>query len=177
MKYFKLIGLTFLSLIGALLIAAIFVPKTYTVQVKTQIKQPRQVVFDYVRILRNQEKYSVWVMEDSTLHPEIVGTDGELGVMQRWNSSNDNVGEGEQQIVGLSADRMEMALRFKRPFASSAKAIYSFVPVSDTLTELGATFYGESTYPMNLMSYLIGRGVILKAQTQNLQNVKKILEN
>ena len=103
-------------IIGLPFIIALFVPRSYTVSVSETINQPKQIVFDYVRILGNQTDYSVWVMADPDLKPEIIGTDGMVGAIQRWNSMLSNVGEGEQEIIALSSDRMDVELRFKRPF-------------------------------------------------------------
>lgn len=176
MKILKTIGITILSIIVLLLIIAIFVPKSYTVSVSETINKPRQEVFDYVRILDNQKKYSIWVMEDPNLNPEIVGTDGTVGAIQKWNSANDNVGEGEQEITSLSIDKMSVDLRFKRPFEGTAKAANIFKEVSPNQTEIIAEFYSNDSYPMNIMSYFIGRNMIKKAEIQNLKNLKAILE-
>lgn len=176
LKIFKWIGITILTVIVLLLIVALFIPKTYTVSVSQVINKPRQEVYDYVRMLDNQQHYSVWVMADPNLHPEITGTDGTVGAIQHWNSKDDNVGEGEQEITTLSIDKMEVDLRFKRPFEGNAKAAYMFHETSPTQTELVSEFYSNSPYPFNLMSYVFGRKMIREAQQQNLINIKTILE-
>jgi len=176
MKILKRIALTLLSIIVVLLIIAIFVPKSYTVSVSEIINKPRQKVYDYVRILDNQKHFSVWVMADPKLNPQILGTDGTVGAIQKWNSTVDDVGEGEQEITTLSIDRMDVNLRFKRPFEGTAKAAYLFKEVSPEQALITAEFYSNDSYPMNLMSYFIGRKMITKAQTQNLKNIKQQLE-
>ena len=157
-------------------IAALFIPTEYTLSASENIKQPKSVVFEYMKSLKNQENYSVWVMADPTLHPEIVGEDGTVGAIQKWNSKDDNIGEGEQEITALTPDRITVDLRFKRPFESTAKAATLFVAVSDTETKVTSEFYGKDAYPMNLMSYLFGWSIIEKAEAENLKNLKKILE-
>ncbi len=174
MKILKKILIVVLIIIAIPLIIALFVPKTCTVSVSETINQPRQVVFDYVRILDNQRNYSAWVMEDPNLVPEITGTDGTVGAVQHWDS--DKVGAGEQEITALTGDRMDIDLRFIKPFEGNAKAAYIFTPVSETQTRVTSEFYSESPYPFNLMSYFFGTKMIEKAQTKTLQNLKKILE-
>jgi len=176
MKILKKILLIIAILIAIPLIVALFLPKTYTVSVSETINQPLDVVYDYVRILDHQKDYSVWVMEDPNLVPEIIGEDGTVGAIQRWNSEMDGVGEGEQEITILSPDRIEVELRFKRPFESTAKAANIFKSISDNQTEIISEFYGNDPYPMNLMGYLFARKIIGDAQKKNLQNIKKILE-
>lgn len=177
MKILKMMLIGVLSILILLLIVALFVPKSYTVSVKETINKPKQEVYNYIRILKNQEEYSVWVLADPNLKPEISGEDGTVGAIQRWNSTDDNVGEGEQEIVALTPDRIDVDLRFKRPFEGTAKAANLLKAVSENQTELTAEFYSNDSYPMNLMSYFIGRKVIEKAEKDNLANIKKNLES
>jgi hypothetical protein len=176
MKILKIAGITILIIIGLPFIIALFVPRSYTVSVSETINQPKQIVFDYVRILGNQTDYSVWVIADPDLKPEIIGTDGMVGAIQRWNSMLSNVGEGEQEIIALSPDRMDVELRFKRPFEDVAKAANIFESLSDNQTRLTSEFYSTDSYPMNFVSWFFGRKMIERAQRENLQNIKKILE-
>ncbi len=71
MKILKRIFNAIAVLIVLLLIVALFVPIKYTVSVSETINQPKQLVYDYVRTLKNQEQYSEWVKADPNLHPEI----------------------------------------------------------------------------------------------------------
>lgn len=176
MKYLKRIGAVILVFIALPLVVALFIPKKYIVSVSELINQPKQVVFDYLRILDNQKNYSVWVMADPDLNPVITGIDGTVGAIQKWNSKISNVGEGEQEIISLTPDRMDLEIRFKRPFKGTSKAANIFKPVSENQTLLTSEFYSNVTYPMNLPSYIFGRKMIEKAQVKNLQNIKRILE-
>lgn len=177
MKILKKVVIVLLIIIALPFIIALFIPKSYTVSVSETINQPKEVVFDYIRILDNQKDYSVWVMEDPNLIPEIIGTDGTVGAIQRWNSSMENVGEGEQEIITLTPDRIDVDLRFKRPFEGNAKATNIFKALSDSQTQITSEFYsGDVPYPFNLMSYLFGRKMIREAQAKNLENIKRILE-
>ncbi len=176
MKIIKRILLTIVSIIVLLLVIAIFVPKHYTVSISETINQPKQVVFDYAKMLKNQEYYSEWVMADPNLHPEIVGTDGTVGAMQKWNSKDDNVGEGEQQITALTPDRIDVDIRFKRPFEGEAKAANIFKAVSENQALVTSEFYSNDKYPFNLMSYFFGRKMVEDVEVKNLKNLKIILE-
>lgn len=175
MKIVKKIIAVFLVLIVLLLIVALFVPKDYTVSVSTTINQPKAVVFDYVKLIKNQEEYSVWVMQDPKVVMTYTGVDGTVGFKAAWNSKDDNVGEGSQQIAKITDDRIDVNLHFERPMKGDAKAATFVEDVSGNQTKVTNEFYGHSDYPMNLMS-LIGKKFITDAQTQNLANLKKILE-
>lgn len=177
MKILKNIFIGFIGLVALLLLIAIFVPKKYTVSVTETINRPKQDVFDYIKILDNQREYSVWVLADPNLKPEIIGQDGTIGAIQKWNSKIDDVGEGEQEITSLSPNRIDVDLRFKRPFEGKAKASNFLKAISENQTEITAEFYSDEPYPFNLMFYLFGRKMIAESERQNLQNIKKILES
>ena len=163
-------------LIALPFVLAIFIPRQYTVSVSETINKPANEVYDYMRILNNQQQWSEWVKADLNLKPDIIGNDGTIGAIQHWNSKNDNVGEGEQEIMALSPDRMDIDLRFKRPFEGHSKAANIFKASSPTETMLTMEFYANESYPMNLPSYLFGKPMIEETQKKNLTNVKAILE-
>jgi len=176
MKIIKKILIAIVVIIVIPLIAALFVPKTYTVSVSETISKPKQVVFDYVRILDNQKNYSEWVMADPNSDITIEGTDGAVGATQKWNSIDDNVGEGSQTITALTPDRMDIDLNFIRPFEGHSKAADIFESISENETKVTMEFYSESVYPMNLPSYLFGKKMIAETSAKNLKNLKDILE-
>jgi hypothetical protein len=176
MKILKRIVIIILIIVAIPFVVALFVPRSYTVSVSETIDRPLQVVYDYVRMLDNQKYYSVWVMKDPNLNPEIVGTDGTVGVVQKWNSKLDDVGEGEQEITYLTPERMDVDIRFKRPFEGTGKAANIFKAISENQTQLTTEFYSNDSYPFNLPSYLFGKAMIKKDMVKNLQNVKRILE-
>jgi hypothetical protein len=175
MKILKFIGLGIVSLIALLLIIALFIPNDYTVSVSTTINKPKQVVFDYTKLVKNQEYYSIWVMQDPNVKMDYQGVDGTVGFKASWDSKDDNVGAGSQQITAISEERIDVDLHFERPMKSEAKASTLLEAISENQTKITAEFYGHSSYPMNLMNFM-GAKYITEAETQNLANLKKILE-
>ncbi|QKJ62532.1 SRPBCC family protein [Flavobacterium sp. M31R6] len=175
MKILKFIGLGMISLIVLLLIIALFIPNDYTVSVSTTINKPKQVVFDYVKLVKNQENYSIWVMQDPDVNMDYQGMDGTVGFKASWDSKDDNVGAGSQQITAVSEDRIDVDLHFERPMKGDDKASTLLESISANETKVTAEFYGHSSYPMNLMNFVGGK-IIKDAETQNLANLKKILE-
>jgi hypothetical protein len=63
-----------------------------------------------------------------------------------------------------------------RPMKGEAKAGTLLDSISSNETKVTSEFYGHSNYPMNLMNF-VGEKFIIDAQTQNLANLKKILES
>ncbi|PKB16123.1 SRPBCC family protein [Flavobacterium sp. 5] len=176
MKVLKFIGIGIVGLIVFLLIAAMIIPKDYTVSVSTTINKSQLVVFDYVKMIKNQEKYSVWVMKDPNVKIDYTGVDGTVGSKSSWVSLDDNVGVGSQQITKMNDDRIDFDIHFEKPMKGDDSSAMIVESLSDNQTKLTNEFYGHADYPMNLMSFVF-KGFIEKDQAQNLANVKKILES
>lgn len=175
MKILKIIGIIVVVLLTPILVVALFVPNNYIVSVTTTINKPKQVVFDYVKQIKNQERYSVWMLQDPNVKMEYQGTDGSVGFKAIWDSQNSNVGAGSQQITAISTDSITIDLHFERPMKGEAKVTTRLETVSQNQTKISIDFYGHAKYPMNLMN-LIAKGIIQNAETQNLANLKKIVE-
>jgi hypothetical protein len=174
MKILKKIFIGLLVLIVVLLVVALFLPKTYTVSVATTINKPKQEVFDYVKLIKNQEKYSVWVLEDPNTKPIYKGVDGTVGFVSAWNS--EITGVGEQEITKIiDGERIDVDLRFKKPMESNQKAATILKEMGANQTQVISEFYGSDPYPFNLLSF-IGKNMITDAETKNLKNLKDILE-
>ncbi|MBW4359634.1 SRPBCC family protein [Flavobacterium taihuense] len=172
MKILKVIGLGIVSLIALLLIIPFFISNDYTVSVSTTINKPKQVVFDYVKLVKNQENYSIWVMQDPNVNMVYQGVDGTVGFKASWDSKDDNVGAGSQQITAISEDKIDVDLHFERPMKRDDKVSTLLESVSINQTKVTSKFYGHCKYPMNLMIF-IGEIIIKDAETQNLANLKK----
>lgn len=175
MKILKIIGIIIIVLLTPVLVVALFVPNDYTVSVTTIINKPKQVVFDYVKLIKNQENYSVWILQDPNVKMEYQGTDGTVGFKSTWDSQNSNVGAGSQQITAVSNDRIAVDLHFERPIKGDNKAATVLGSITENQTKVTAEFYGHATYPMNILS-LVSKRIIKNAETQNLSNLKKLLE-
>lgn len=176
MRVLRFIGIGIVGLIALLLIVAFIIPKDYAISVSTTINRPQEVVFDYVKMIKNQEKYSVWVMKDPKVKIDYTGIDGTVGAKSSWVSTDDNVGEGSQQISKLSDERIDFNLHFEKPMKGDNTAAMIVESISNNQTKLTSEFYGHADYPMNLMSFIF-KGFIKKDQAQNLANVKMILES
>jgi hypothetical protein len=175
MKALKIITVVVGVFVALFLLVAAIMPSTYTVSVSTIIDKPQKEVYDFVKSLKNQEYYSVWVMKDSNVVMTYSGTDGTAGFIAHWNSQNDQVGEGEQRITKLDGQRVEVDILFERPFEGNQKAATIVKSIGENKTEVISEFYGHDSYPWNALSF-VGKSIIKDAQTQNMANLKAILE-
>ncbi|AWI26062.1 SRPBCC family protein [Flavobacterium pallidum] len=174
MKILKKILIAIVALIVLLLIVALFLPEEYTVSRSAEINRPKQEVFDYVKSLKNQEQYSVWVMEDPKIQMTYTGVDGTVGASSAWKS--EKMGEGSQTIAAISDNRIDVDLNFIKPMTDQAKASMVVEGAGGEKSKVTCTFYGKAAYPMGRLSSIIGRYFVGDAYEKNLANVKKNLE-
>lgn len=166
----------FLLLLLFLLFLALNVPKSYVVQVAVTIKKPKNEVLNYIKKLHNQLEYSEWLKPDPAIQIEMIGKDGTVGAIQRWKSTMKNMGSGEQEIKTIGEHLVEIEIRFKEPVEGTCQVENRFVALNHAETLYTCTFFANAKFPMNIPSYLFGRGMIKKTQQKNLDNVKQILE-
>ena len=60
---------------------------------------PRQPFLNYINYLKYQNKYSKWAKMDTSLKKVFTGTHATPGFISAWESDDDDVGKGEQEIV------------------------------------------------------------------------------
>ena len=162
--------------VALLLIAALFIKKKYSIRKEIIIRRPLEEVFDYVRYLRNQDHYSKWVMADPSMKRNFSGQDGLPGFIYAWDG-NDKVGKGEQEILHIDkGSRIEIEIRFERPFRSIARTPITTERISQNETRVGWGMEGTNKYPLNLMHLLVAN-VLKRDLGISLQNLKNIIEN
>lgn len=178
MKILKRILIVILILIAIPLIVALFVKKDYAVEKEITINKPKQVVFDYVKFLKNQDKYSVWAMKDPAMKKDYKGTDGTVGFISSWESQNKEVGTGEQEIINIrEGERIDLKLRFKVPFEAQDDAYMITESAGENQTKVKWGFKGAFSYPMNLMNLVMDMDkAVGKDLSEGLSNLKKNLE-
>ncbi|MCX6352439.1 MAG: SRPBCC family protein [Bacteroidetes bacterium] len=177
MKIVKKILIGIVGLVALLLIVALFVKGEYSVVKEVTINKPKQDVFNYIKILRNQDHFSVWNMKDPNAKMETKGTDGTVGAISSWDSDNKEVGKGEQEIKKIvDGERVDMELRFKKPFEATDQAFFT-TETEGTGTKVKWGFNGKMPYPMNLMCLFMDMEKMLGPDLQKgLDNLKVELE-
>lgn len=177
MRILKKIIFVLLALIGIVLIAGLVMTKDYAVEREVTINQPKDSVFNYVKMMKNQDNFSVWNMKDPNSKRNFTGNDGEVGFIYSWNG-NDDVGEGEQEIKKITpGERIDMELRFKRPMESTDYAYFTTESLSPAQTKVKWGFNGKMPYPMNVMMLFMNMDEMLGKDLQaGLDNLKANLE-
>ncbi|HEY3371698.1 MAG TPA: SRPBCC family protein [Prolixibacteraceae bacterium] len=159
-------------------IVALFVKKTYSVEREIMIARPSHVVFNYLKYLKNQDKFSKWASMDPKMKKEYRGIDGTVGFVSAWESQNKNVGKGEQEIKKINeGKRIDYELRFIKPFNSVAKAYMTCDQMSKNETIVNWGFDSKMNYPMNLMLLFNMEKMIGNDLSTGLVTLKNQLEN
>jgi len=151
MKLFRSIVIVLVVIIAIPLIVAVFVQRDFGVERSIQIDQPVEVVFEFVRSLRNQELYSKWEEMDPDAVKTYRGTDGTVGFVSRWEG-NEDVGIGEQEIIEISENEfIKTELRFEEPFESVSYSTLYTTALTDSTTMVRWDMAGNMSYPLNIM--------------------------
>ncbi|MDQ3047634.1 MAG: SRPBCC family protein [Bacteroidota bacterium] len=163
------------GLIALLLLIALFIKKEYTVFREVIINKPKQDVFNYIRFLKNQDKYSIWVMQDPELRKTFSGIDGTKGFIYKWEG-NKAAGAGEQEIMNLrEGEQVDVEVRFLKPFVGTAKAPMSLASMGKESTKVTWGMIGKSKFPMSFMNLFMD-SMIGNPLQKSLENLKAILE-
>ena len=177
-KIVKVTGLILSSLVVIMLLIAAFVKKDYAVERSITLNLPKQVVYDYVKYLKNQNTFSVWAKIDPNMKVEYRGTDGKVGFVSAWDSPVKEAGKGEQEIIKMEeGKRIDYEIRFFEPMKSTDYAYIVFDSVNDSTTNVAWGFFGKMKYPMNTMLLFMDMDKMLgKDLDGGLHNLKAILE-
>ena len=178
MKILKTILIGIIAIIVLTLVVALILPQKYSVKREIVINQSKELVFEYIKYLRNQDNYSSWAMLDPDMKKDFRGTDGTVGFVSAWESNNPEVGKGEQEIINIfDGKRIEFELRFIEPFQATDLAYMATENINNNITKVTWGFNGKMSYPMNLMLPFLKMEEILGNDLQDgLDKLKLILE-
>jgi hypothetical protein len=176
MKILKQILMGLGAIIAVLLIGGLFTAKSYTLQREVIVNKPKHHVFDYVRMLKNQNEFSEWYRMDPTSKTAVTGTDGTVGSIYSWDS--EKVGKGEQETKAIKeCESIDYELRFLKPFKGRADNKVTFESVSENQTKIKSVFNSSMPYPMNVMRWFMSlESTIGEPIGASLNHIKENLE-
>lgn len=178
MRFLKKLLLLIIALVAIVLITAFFLDKDYHIARTIEIKASKDQVFEYVKDLKNQEKYGVWAKMDPNMKRKYTGTDGEVGFISAWNSKKEDVGVGEQEIIEIThGERIDYQLRFKEPLEATHTAYMEFKEINANSTNVTWGFDGTMRWPMNFMLLFMDMDEMLGSDLDSgLKNLKELQE-
>ena len=179
MKALKIVLIIIVAIVAIPLLAALFIGKEFKSERTVVINKPVAEVFEYVKHIKNQDEYSVWNKTDPAMKKTYTGEDAQVGFISAWESNDKNVGMGEQEITKIvDNQRIDMKLRFKKPFEGEDDAYMTTEALDSTQTKVNWGFSGKMPYPMNIMLVIMDMDKEMGTALQGgLNDMKKILES
>src|SRR5450432_1045790 len=163
------------GIIALLLLFALFMKREHYVKREIIINTPRQKVFDYLKLLKNQDEFNKHAMTAPDREREFKGTDGTVGYIYAWKGDK-NAGEGEKEIKNIiEGKRIETEIRFVKPMRATASIIMETESLSDSQTKVYWSNAGTLKYPINIMVPMLEKNVA-KDMDISLSTLKNILE-
>jgi hypothetical protein len=163
------------AIIALLLMLGLFMRKEHYVNRDIIINAPRQKVFDYLRLLKNQDEFNKHAMAGADRKREFKGTDGTVGYIYSWSGDKD-AGVGEKEIKNIvEGKRIETEIRFVKPIAATASIVMETKSISDNQTKVYWSNAGTLKYPINIMIPMMEKSVA-KGMDASLLTLKEILE-
>jgi hypothetical protein len=176
MSIFIIILIVLAGIFAVMMVLALFIKQVHYVRREIVINAPLQKVFDFLRFLKNQEKFNEWATTDADRKKEFKGTDGTVGFVYSW-SGNKKAGQGEKEIMNIiEGKRIDTEIRFVKPMVARASIIMETETISDHQTRVFLTNTGRLNYPLNIMIPLAEKN-FARHMDKSLSNLKNILEN
>lgn len=165
-----------LGIIALLLVMALFISKEMVIEKSVVIKKPKDQVFRFLKYTKNQDQFSVWNMADPNMNKNYKGEDGQVGFVYTWDSTNKNVGTGEQETIKIEEGKsIEFEVRFFRPMKNVASVKLIIESISSDETKVHWIFNGPMKYPMNIMKSMF-QNMLGNDLQKGLNNLKGLME-
>lgn len=170
----------FYILIGIILVLIILgfaAPKDYEVSRSIVIDKELKEVFQFLKLIKNQDQWSPWKKKDPNMVQSFIGNDGEVGFVAKWKG-NKAVGEGEQEIITIvENEHIDMQLRFYKPWKSESIGHILVDRVDETQTIVTWGFSGRNKFPMSIFMLFMNMDKMMgKDFEEGLAKLKKVLE-
>lgn len=157
-------------------VLGLLLPRKFVIAREVVIARPAREVFDFMKLLKNQERYSAYAQADPAMKIEYRGTDGTVGAVAAWDSEDRNVGKSEQEIKAIEdGKRIEIEIRFREPFQSVDPLVTEVEALGPSETRVRNTYRGKIRYPYNLLVWWV-MAKIRENMQASLHNAKALLE-
>jgi len=177
MKLLKSLLYIGLGLLLLIVVLGFFAKKDYHIERSIEIRAPKALVYQQVRLFKNFIIWSPWKELDPNMQSSITGADGEPGAVYQW-SGNDDVGAGRQTIRRVTPDRIEMDLVFTAPFESKSPVFFQLEEKGDNLTKVSWGFDVHLPFPINVWAMFTNINKALgKDYERGLVNLQKVCDS
>lgn len=177
-KFLKFISVVILLAIVFVLVAGLFISRSYHFERSITINSPKEEIWKNISLFSNFQKWDPWLSYDPQMKRTIAGTDGTPGATYSW-VGNKKVGSGSQTYVQLVPyDYIKINLQFKEPMNSKALVQYTLKPEGNAY-KVTWGFDTKFPYPLNaVMNLFVSMDKNLDHDFSNgLSNLKKLCES
>lgn len=165
----------FIGLIATLLIVAVFMPKSYSIEKNIIIKLPAAEVMNRISDLNYYSQWNPWQQSDPTVKNTITGTAGSPGHKYAWEGKK--VGVGSLTLLSMDSKHIHFDLEFLKPWKAKAKDNWLFEQWGDgNETKVIWQNSGDLPWPMaRLMGPMLNKNLSHQFE-QGLNNLKTMCE-
>ena len=146
----KIIVLTIIVLVAALLIYAATRPDTFRLQRSMTINAPADKVFPFINDFHHWPSWSPWEKMDLGMKKTLSGSPQGKGAVYEWDGNKD-VGTGRMEVLdSIPASKILIKLDFFKPFEAHNTAEFTLTPSAGS-TQVTWAMYGPQPYIMKVM--------------------------
>ena len=121
MPFVRLLFRVLLTLLVLLAVIGLLLPSSARVERSILIDAPANEIFPHLNSMRAFHAWSPWSDIDPETQYQFQGPEQGIGARMTWESGNDQVGQGSQEIIdSVSDQRVEMRLEFGDEGGSNA---------------------------------------------------------
>ena len=167
-----------LGIVLVLFILGLIAPKDYEISRSIVIDKDIKEVFQFLKLIKNQDHWSPWKKKDPSMKQSYIGVDGEVGFIAKWEGNKD-VGMGEQEILSITENQeVNSKLRFLKPWKSESDAYIRVEALTKNRTSVTWGFTGKSPMPFNVFILFFNMDkTVGKDFEEGLTSLKKVLES
>lgn len=145
-----------LIILFLILVLGLILKKDYSIVRKIIIKKPRQIVFEYIKLLRNQNEYSYYNKKDPQTIKSYSGEDGQVGFTYTWSCKNNAIGTGTQTISKINeGELLRCDILFTKPLKLKSIAEIALISTNENETKVTWSFTSHYKFPLNVLIFFV----------------------
>jgi uncharacterized protein YndB with AHSA1/START domain len=110
----------------------------------TTVAAPPERLHGLIDDFRQWRAWSPWADLDPDLRRDYSGADSGVGARYAWEG-NRKAGKGEMEIVDSQPERVELRLRFEKPWKATNRVMFELSPAGEGATNVNWRMLGRTT--------------------------------
>jgi effector-binding domain-containing protein len=126
-----------------------------------------------VASFQERELWDPWVASDSTCKVQIASKTGYVGSTYAWDG--EKLGTGRMEVINVKENQEISSHLWFGKMEEPARVTWEFTP-GEGETHVVWTYSQETSYPVERLGMIIGKGFLKKSLDEGLANLKAFLE-